>query len=151
EAEARSRAEAARESEKIERHKAEVARESEKAERTKAETARKAEAAERQRAESSLYTTRLSLAFREWMSNHITSAEDILAKCPEDYRGWEWRYLKRLCHTEIWRIPTRVQLTRFSPSGRYMIGVVPARSEVKVWDTITGIEVRALPVQASVL
>jgi WD40 repeat protein/serine/threonine protein kinase len=42
------------------------------------------------------YFERIALAEREWGANNLSRMERLLDDCPEDLRGWEWRYLKRL-------------------------------------------------------
>jgi WD40 repeat protein len=44
---------------------------------------------------------RLALALNDWQANRIRQAEEQLKKCPDDLRGWEHRYLSRLCHGEL--------------------------------------------------
>src|SRR5437899_3132904 len=51
-------------------------------------------ALERERQTS--YYQRIALAEREWSTNNLRRFEELLDTCPEDLRGWEWHYLKRL-------------------------------------------------------
>ena len=48
-----------------------------------------------------LYLYRISLAHEEWLANNAARTIEILNECPVALRGWEWGYLKRLCHTEL--------------------------------------------------
>ncbi len=68
--------------------------------------ARLREAQQREQAERGLYHSRIALAQREWLANDVSRSEHLLDLClPEegrpDYRGWEWHYLKRLCHADL--------------------------------------------------
>src|SRR5262249_26775008 len=80
--------------------KEEVARKAEEL-RLKAEAEREAKEdarAKAERAEQNLYLNRIVTAQREWESNRVRSAMNLLDACPAGRRGWEWRYLRRLCH-----------------------------------------------------
>src|SRR5207245_212410 len=52
---------------------------------------------ERQRS----YLQGMALAEREYLANNVGRVEQLLDECPEEHRNWEWRYLRRLCHTEL--------------------------------------------------
>jgi WD40 repeat protein/tRNA A-37 threonylcarbamoyl transferase component Bud32 len=47
------------------------------------------------------YANRLSSARMALGINNVALAEQMLDECPTDLRGWEWNYLKRLCHGEF--------------------------------------------------
>ncbi|HKB04976.1 MAG TPA: protein kinase [Gemmataceae bacterium] len=42
------------------------------------------------------YFRQVALAHRELEANRVGRADQLLDECPEDLRGWEWHYLKRL-------------------------------------------------------
>ena len=44
------------------------------------------------------YFRQVSVAFNEWQATRVARSEQLLDECEEDLRGWEWHYLKRLCH-----------------------------------------------------
>lgn len=46
------------------------------------------------------FANRLSSARMALSINNVALAEQMLDECPTDLRGWEWNYLKRLCHAE---------------------------------------------------
>jgi WD40 repeat protein/tRNA A-37 threonylcarbamoyl transferase component Bud32 len=52
-------------------------------------------------ARTNLYFNQIALADREWQANHVARTEEILEECEPGLRGWEWHYLKRLCHSEL--------------------------------------------------
>ena len=49
--------------------------------------------------ELSDYLNRIALAQTEWQADNVKGCEELLDACPVHLRGWEWNYLKRLCHT----------------------------------------------------
>ena len=53
--------------------------------------------------------------------DNIALAEDLLHGCPIERRGWEWHYVKRLCHPERLSVEVpagSVSAIAFSPDGR---------------------------------
>ncbi len=69
------------------------------------------------------YVSRVNLAYRECLASNVAQAEELLAGCPEDLRGWEWSYVTRQCHLELhtFREPgMEVNAVAFSPDGRYL-------------------------------
>jgi WD40 repeat protein len=56
--------------------------------------------------ESAVYAGRIALADHAYQADDVTAARQLLAHCsPEpgrpDQRGWEWHYLDRLCHADL--------------------------------------------------
>ena len=103
-------------------------------------------AAELQR---SLYFSRIHLAHREIAANNIGKARDLLDRCPPELRDWEWRYLKRLAHTELLDLqhPAEVWSVAFSPDGQRLVSscsATNAASEVKLWDATSGEQLSTL-------
>jgi WD40 repeat protein len=114
--------------------------------------ARGLEAEHRERAELSLYYSRIALAQREWEQNDVARAEYLLDLCAPadgrpDRRGWEWHYLKRLCHADRLTVPAHRQAISglaFSPNGEFLATSAgdrgyrndPARvpGELTLWD-----------------
>src|SRR5262249_6317672 len=91
------------------------------------------------------YFRTISLAERELASNNAGRAEELLDECPEHLRGWEWHYLKRLRYGSPppLRHTGSLQCIAYCPEGRQI--VVGCRDgSVKIWDVITGKEVRTL-------
>src|SRR5262249_18175784 len=69
--------------------------------------ARDAEAEQRQQADQRAdelawedYINRVNRAYREVQDDNVALAEDLLHGCRMERRGWEWHYVKRLCHSE---------------------------------------------------
>jgi eukaryotic-like serine/threonine-protein kinase len=55
-------------------------------------------------ADEHLYFSRVGLAAQNWHANNVATAYELLQRCPEEKRHWEWHYLDRLCHQELLRV-----------------------------------------------
>jgi WD40 repeat protein/serine/threonine protein kinase len=89
------------------------------------------------------YSLQIAGAFSEYRGNNVAWAEHLLDQCEPDLRGWEWNYLKRICHgPEPIRLPTAVNLSArsgaFSPDAELVALVCP--DGVRVFDVATGKE-----------
>jgi WD40 repeat protein len=145
--------------------KAEAARWDEARQRAAADEARSCEADQREQAEQTLYYSNIARAQLEYRANNVADAEDILDRCPDARRGWEWRYLKQLCHADLFTLPRDnqaghtgwVYAVAYSPDGKWLAsggggnpfwvtagagGMRPG--EVILWDAATGAPIRTL-------
>jgi WD40 repeat protein len=89
--------------------------------------------------ERQLYVNRVALAERDWAGN--TSAALVqLALCPPAQRGWEWRFVARLCfHPPRVALPAGsrgVKDVRFSPDGGLLFAA-DGKGNQRVWATRT--------------
>ncbi len=119
-----------------------AARGAEAQQRQKAEAAQRGEAELRHQAqlslvssEHSLYLNRIALAERYWQANNQGRVDQILEACPANLRDWEWRYLKRLGHSEESTLPGD-QVT-YSPDGK-LLATDGKDNSVQVRDAQTG-------------
>jgi WD40 repeat protein len=100
-----------------------------------------AEAAARIQLETNLYFEHIALAEREWSANNLGRMKQLLDECPEDLRGWEWHYLRRLLSKTVLPLRHRgsVLCAVFSPDGR-RIATADQEGWLKMWDAQTGQE-----------
>jgi WD40 repeat protein/serine/threonine protein kinase len=86
-----------------------------------------------------LYFQRIALADREWSANNFRGAEQQLDACPEDLRGWEWRYLKRRRLRSVPPLghPSAALTAVFSPDGQWIISG-SQDGKVRIWNWRTG-------------
>jgi WD40 repeat protein/serine/threonine protein kinase len=128
-------------------YQADAASRAEAEQRTKAEEATRQTEVALQDARANLYLSNIAFAHREWSSNHVAKAEELLDACPLDLRRWEWYYLKRRCHDD--RLTFRADASNvhsiaFSPDGEHLATAggdefaADKPGEVKVWDVATG-------------
>lgn len=99
---------------------------------------------EKQEAIATLYATSIRLAQREWISNNISRAQQILNECPQEFRNWEWHYLYSLCQTEervLRGHAAAVDSLRFLPDNQRLVSY-SQDGEVKLWSLSGGRELR---------
>ena len=89
---------------------------------------------ERERRNS--YRQRIGLADQEWSANNLSRMETLLEECPQDLRGWEWRYLKRLRYSTLspLRHESAVYMAVVSPDGKYLASATQ-NGVVRLWRT----------------
>jgi serine/threonine protein kinase len=103
--------------------------------------AQKEKVLERER-ETSYFQT-IALAVPEALANNVQRADRLLDGCSEEFRNWEWHYLKRLCHAELLALHphTEPAFLAFSPDGQRVAaagGVLGMPGEVNIWDVTSG-------------
>src|SRR5207245_4784536 len=89
---------------------------------------------------TTLYFHTLALAHRELLANNIEDAERLLDSLPPERRGWEWHYLKRLCHSE-WKVFSNPGIIflhlAFTPDGEHLVSCNPL-GHTEIRDVATG-------------
>src|SRR4051812_649091 len=98
---ARVSAENARDGEKAARAAAEGALDTAQIARREAVIARDREKKAREQLASVEYGRTMTVAHQEWRDNNVAATVALLDGTPADLRGWEWRYVHRLCHSDL--------------------------------------------------
>src|SRR5439155_11651960 len=113
--------------------------------------------AERDRAEVLAYSSRITLAQREWQYGDAALARHHLESCQWNLRGWEHSYLYTQFTKNQRPLRERISLkgytdivlcVAYSPDGKRIVSGGGSFSdkptEVKVWDAATGADVLSL-------
>jgi WD40 repeat protein len=87
-----------------------------------------------EQAEANLYAQRIALADREWLAGRVDRTEQLLGDCPPTRRGWEWNYLRRLCHQEEMTLAAGSSFAvAFDPAGRHVAVANDQEGTIQVW------------------
>ena len=121
--------------------------------RGEAETARDGETKAKREAEDAReklaaveYGRTMQVAHQEWRDNNVAATLALLDSTRPDLRGWEWRYVHRLCHSDLLTLKGHtgaVMSASFSPDGSRIVTGSDDRT-AKVWDARTGAELLTL-------
>ncbi len=86
------------------------------------------------------------MAHQEWRDNHVPATLALLESTRADIRGWEWRYLHRLCHSDLLTFEGHtlgVASASFSPDGSRII-TGGYDQTAKIWNAKSGAEILTL-------
>ena len=89
------------------------------------------------REQRALYLERVASAGRLFAANQLPQAWVVLDQCPEQFRGWEWRYLDALRKADGPGLAGHtgwIVRTGFLPDGRAVSA--DASGHVRVWDAV---------------
>jgi WD40 repeat protein len=109
-------------------------------------TARDELAKEREKLARVEYGRAIQLAYQEWRDNNVSVSLALLEATRPDLRGWEWRYVHRLCHSDSLTLRGHtgsVNSAAFSPDGSRIV-TASFDGTARVWDAITGAELVVL-------
>ncbi len=91
--------------------------------------------------ERALYSQSIAVADMELtLRNDVGLAEELLDRCPEHLRGWEWHYMRRQldgARPPLTGHTAGVWCVAFSPDGR-RVASGSIDGTVKVWESATG-------------
>jgi hypothetical protein len=121
---------------------AEKATEGERKARVEVEAARERL---RETLDFSVYGRTIQAAHQEWRDNNVPGSLALLEGTRPDLRGWEWKYVHRLCHGELRELKghtKRVYSVSWSPDGS-RIATASEDQTARVWDARTGAELEA--------
>lgn len=129
------------------RQEAESARDGEKAARNSAEQARDGERVARREVEKEReklavfeYGKTIQIAYQSWLENNVPAARALLEGARKDLRGWEWKFVNRICNTEQFTLQGHAgQLASvvYSADGSRIL-TASGDKTAKIWDAKTG-------------
>ena len=90
------------------------------------------------------YGRTIELAYQELRERNIPAAVDLLDRTRLDLRGWEYRFVRRLCHPELitLRGPSAQHSAAFSSDGSRVLTATGGAA--RLWDAKTGAELSRL-------
>lgn len=111
---------------------------------------REAREAVNQKAEElnrNLYISAIGFAMAAYGGHDALSMKLALNNCPENLRGWEWRYLKRLSDGAAKSFTLPDEGAAFAGASRDLarIAIWTGMSPPRVFDTVTGSQLTMLP------
>ena len=120
--------------------------------RQKAELAEQLAKEEEMAARKALYASYVARADLELRRNKISTTREVLKRCPEELRGWEWYALKSWTHGDLFTLEghsNAVFDVEYSPDGKFIAscagppswrgpGHESGPTEIILWDARSG-------------
>src|SRR5262249_10264988 len=75
-----------------------------------------------------------------WTAGNVDRVKELLKQCPQNARGWEWRYLDQICRRELAVVQGPddfVDVMAFSPDGKWVVSGGDSYT-VRFWDSTSG-------------
>jgi WD40 repeat protein len=97
------------------------------------------------------YRTGLTESQRLYQEGGYDWAADVLSRCPELHRGWEWQYLARTQKQKRRLVghPKEVRSLTFSPKDPHLLASASWDGTVNLWDLNTDRSVHTLSDQSA--
>ena len=92
------------------------------------------------------YGRTIEVAHQEWRDNNIAATLALLKRSRSDLKGWEFRYLERICHSDLMTFyghTADLCSASFSPDGSRIV-TASLDGSARLWDVSTGIEIRSI-------
>jgi WD40 repeat protein len=131
---------------RAERDRTETARE-------QAVAAREAEGQQRRVAEREAYFAQVRLAGVKVQERAFDEADRLLNRCPAELRGWEWGFIRSLCHQDSFTYTghgAQVEALAASPDGR-TIASGDWRGRIHLWNAEDGELIRAIDAHTDIV
>jgi len=93
------------------------------------------------------YLNCIALAQNAYESANVIQLNELLNRCPEDLRGWEWNFLHGLSDESVMTIHGHkglVGAVAYSPDGHWILSAGREDKTLKLWDASTGALIRTL-------
>lgn len=121
------------------RHSAELARGEAELARGEAESARDAEQLAREQVARIAYGRTMQVAYQLWQDGDIGASRKLLQVTNPHRRGWEWRYVHRLCNPSLvtYKHSGGVTGAAFAPNGKQFV-TSGGDKTVQIWDIVSG-------------
>jgi eukaryotic-like serine/threonine-protein kinase len=116
------------------------ARDGEKTQRLAAEAARDREKSARDRLAVVEYGRTMEVAHQEWREGNVGATLRLIETTPTSQRGWEWRYVNRLCHADLLTLRGHVGVVTsacYSTDGSRIV-TASVDKTARIWDARTG-------------
>jgi hypothetical protein len=128
------------------RNEAERQRNAAESARGQAATARDGERKAREQLADVEYGRTMEMAHQEWREKIVPAALALVDRTRADLRGWEWRYVHRLCHSELLTFTGHTKWVTSASFRSDGLGIVTGSDDktAKVWDAKSGAEILTL-------